>query len=86
VLGLAGLVAVVAGWQSHGFGPLDYQVTMRQVIPSVTLITLALLGICNGFMLSILFLPTRRSAAVEDAVELSAAAATNVEPTAGKAP
>ena len=39
-----------------GFSPLDYRLTMRQLIPSLTMIMVAVQGVFNGFMLSILFL------------------------------
>ncbi len=51
-LGLLGL-AVNEWWAQH-FGPLDYSLTMRRVIPGVTLTTLGFQTILTSFFLSIL--------------------------------
>jgi hypothetical protein len=59
LLGAAGFLSVLGGWYRSGFAPLDYQVTMRRLIPSLTLIAFAVQGVFNGFMLFILFLKTR---------------------------
>ena len=37
---------------------LDYRVTMRRLIPALTLITVSGQSIFNGFMLSMMFLKT----------------------------
>ncbi len=58
--GGAGFLLTVVEWYRIGFAPLDYQVTMRRLIPSLTLISFAVQGVFNGFMLFILFLKTRR--------------------------
>jgi hypothetical protein len=55
-IGFAGVAACIWSWYSQGFPPLDYQTTMRKLIPSLTALTIAVQGIFNGFMLSILFL------------------------------
>lgn len=59
LLGAAGFLSVLGGWYRSGFAPLDYQETMRILIPSLTLIAFAVQGVFNGFMLFILFLKTR---------------------------
>jgi glycosyltransferase involved in cell wall biosynthesis len=46
-------------WYATGFPQLDYQTTMRQVIPALTLLTLSAQGIFNSFLFSMLFLETR---------------------------
>jgi len=60
-VGCAGLFGMVWKWFQSGFGPMDCVSTMRILIPSMTLITVAALSIFNGFMLSVLFLPTKSS-------------------------
>jgi len=47
------------GWYKIGFSNLNYQITMRQLIPSLTLIMLSILSLFNGFIFSVLFLKTR---------------------------
>ena len=59
LLGAAGFLSVLGGWYRSGLAPLDYQETMRILIPSLTLIAFAVQGVFNGFMLFILFLKTR---------------------------
>jgi hypothetical protein len=59
----AGLVLVMAGfasllgallyWRSHGFGPLDYSVSQRIIIPGVTAIVLGLQTVFSSFLLSV---------------------------------
>jgi len=61
---LLGVAALMAGavlllgsinqWRLHGFGRLDYAVTMRLVIPGVTLTVLAVQTVLNSFFASIL--------------------------------
>jgi hypothetical protein len=46
-------------WWSVGFGDLDYSVTMRRVIPGVTLSGLGIQGIFASFFLSVLGLARR---------------------------
>jgi glycosyltransferase involved in cell wall biosynthesis len=60
LLGFIGLFNTSRGWWQAGFPELDYQVTMRRLIPSLTLIAFAVQGAFNGFMLSILFLKTSK--------------------------
>lgn len=52
--GLVLLGAAVNQWRLHDFGPLDYERTMRWVIPGVTLTTLGFQTILSSFFLSIL--------------------------------
>ncbi len=59
-IGGGGFCYTLWGWYRVHFSELNYEVTMRQLIPSLTLIALAVQGIFNGFMLSILFLKTNR--------------------------
>jgi glycosyltransferase involved in cell wall biosynthesis len=59
LLGAAGFFSTLWQWYRSGFAPLDYQVTMRRLIPALTLIAFAVQGIFNGFMLFILFLKTK---------------------------
>jgi glycosyltransferase involved in cell wall biosynthesis len=60
LLGFGGVLYTIWGWYKVNFSDLNYQVTMRHLIPSLTLIAFAVQGIFNGFMLSILFLKTNR--------------------------
>ena len=57
--GLAGTIIAVAGWQSVGFGQLDPRVTMREIIPATTLLTLGVQTIFASFFLSILGLEAK---------------------------
>ena len=59
VAGLALLGAAVLYWRSLGFGALDYRVTMRWVIPGVTLAALGIQTIFSSFFLSILGMSRR---------------------------
>lgn len=63
-LGFYGFLHTVWTWYKVNFSDLDYRVTMRQLIPSLTMIAISLQGIFNGFMLSILFLKTKKSSSV----------------------
>jgi glycosyltransferase involved in cell wall biosynthesis len=58
LLGLGGFFYTVWGWYHVNFSGLNYEVTMRRLIPSLTLIAISVQGIFNGFMLSVLFLKT----------------------------
>lgn len=58
-VGLLGFLYTFWEWYAAGFPELHYQVTMRHLVPSLTMITLSVQGIFNGFMLSVLFLQTR---------------------------
>jgi glycosyltransferase involved in cell wall biosynthesis len=63
MVGLAGVVGLIReswAWYSAGFPELNVGLTMRQLVPSLTMIAVSVQGIFNGFMLSILFLKTRR--------------------------
>jgi hypothetical protein len=57
--GLALLAASVFQWHSAHFGDLDYEKTMRWVIPGVTLTALGFQTILSSFFLSILGLRRR---------------------------
>lgn len=56
VVGFAGVFGSAWSWYSHGFPSLDCSVTMRSLVPALTMLMVAVQGIFNGFMLSILFL------------------------------
>jgi glycosyltransferase involved in cell wall biosynthesis len=60
LIGGGGFLYAMWEWYEVNFSELNYQVTMRQLIPSLTLIAFAVQGIFNGFMLSILFLKTSK--------------------------
>jgi glycosyltransferase involved in cell wall biosynthesis len=60
LIGGGGFLYTIWEWYRVDFSDLNYQVTMRQLIPSLTLIAFAVQGIFNGFMLSILFLKTSK--------------------------
>lgn len=59
VAGLALLLGAVNQWRVQGFGPLDYERTMRWVIPGVTLTTVGFQTILSSFFLSVLGLSRR---------------------------
>lgn len=59
LLGLGGFIYTFLKWYQVDFKALNYQETLRYLIPSLTMITVALQGIFNGFMMSVLFLKTR---------------------------
>jgi len=58
LFGVGGFLHVLWAWYQSHFSDLDYQATMRRLIPSLTLIAMSVQGMFNGFMLSILFLKT----------------------------
>lgn len=60
IAGLAGIGYAVFGWNEKGLGDLDYTVTMRQVVPSVTAMAVGAQLVFSGFMSGILALPARR--------------------------
>jgi glycosyltransferase involved in cell wall biosynthesis len=57
--GVAPLVYAFLYWRSGGYGPLDYPVTLRWVIPGVTLTTLGFQTVLSSFFMSILGLARR---------------------------
>jgi glycosyltransferase involved in cell wall biosynthesis len=62
VIGIAGFIGffyAMYEWYRVDFSALDYRVTMRILTPSLTLIAVAVQGVFNGFMLSVLFLRTK---------------------------
>jgi glycosyltransferase involved in cell wall biosynthesis len=58
--GLTGVVAAVVGWGLQGFGTLNYQETMRLLVPSLTALLAGVQIIGTGFMASILDLKLRK--------------------------
>lgn len=58
-IGMAGFVWSVLGWYKVGFAELNYQVTMRQLVPSLSLISISIQGIFNSFMLSTLMMKVK---------------------------
>lgn len=54
VLGGGLIAGAVAQWQAVSYGPLDYAVTMRWVIPGVTLAALGCQAMFGSFFLSVL--------------------------------
>jgi glycosyltransferase involved in cell wall biosynthesis len=60
-VGGLGFSGVLWEWYKSGFGALDFERTMRQLIPSVGLITISAQCVFNGFMLSVLLMPTKSS-------------------------
>jgi hypothetical protein len=52
--GAALLIAAINQWRLAGFGPLDYAVTMRLVIPGASLIALGFQTVLSSFFISIL--------------------------------
>jgi len=60
LVGLGVMLWTVRSWGATGLGDLDYQVTMRWVVPSVTAITLGLQLVLSAFMSGILDLNTSR--------------------------
>lgn len=59
VIGMAGFVWSVYGWYKIGFAELNYQITMRQLLPSLSLISISIQGIFNSFMLSTLMMKVK---------------------------
>ena len=53
VAGFASLLGALLYWRSHGFGPLDYSVSQRIIIPGVTAIVLGLQTVFSSFLLSV---------------------------------
>jgi glycosyltransferase involved in cell wall biosynthesis len=62
VAGLSLLVGAVAQWKAAGFGPLNYERTMRWVIPGTTLTALGVQVVLSSFFVSVLLLRRRRDA------------------------
>ncbi len=59
LIGLYGFLYTFFKWYQVDFTALNYQETLRFLIPSLTLIAVAIQGVFNGFMMSLLFLKTR---------------------------
>jgi hypothetical protein len=62
VAGLSLLVGAVAQWKAAGFGPLNYERTMRWVIPGTTLTALGVQVVLSSFFVSVLLLRRKRDA------------------------
>lgn len=60
-IGFAGVFSCAWEWYSQGFPALNYQIMMRRLVPSLTMSAVAVQGVFNGFMLSILFLKTGKN-------------------------
>jgi len=58
-VGMAGFIFSVYGWYQVGFAELNYQITMRQLVPSLCLISISIQGIFNSFMLSTLMMKVK---------------------------
>ena len=54
LIGITLLLAAVNQWRVHNFGHLDYAVTMRLVVPGVTLTALGFQTVLSSFFLSIM--------------------------------
>lgn len=54
IIGLAGIIWVIAGWASEGFGELDVQRTIRPVILFGTIFSLGVQSVFAAFFLSML--------------------------------
>ena len=59
LVGLAKLIMAVLYWKAAHFGAISYPESLRQVIPSVTLIMIGVQVIFSSFFLSILEIPRR---------------------------
>lgn len=59
-VGLSGALYTVWEWYEIRFSALNYQITMRKLIPSLTMIGVSVQGVFNAFMISTLFLKTKR--------------------------
>ena len=59
VSGIGLLLGAVAQWKARNFGDLDYAVTMRWVVPGVTLTALGFQTILSSFFLSLLAMRRR---------------------------
>jgi hypothetical protein len=54
LIGLCILLGAVIYWQQRGFGPLDYAVTMRWVIPGATVTALGFQTVLYSFLISMM--------------------------------
>jgi len=59
LIGLLESVAAVRFWSARSFGPLQYQITLRMVIPAALLMILGVQCIFSSFFLSVLGLRRR---------------------------
>ena len=59
ITGTGFLIASVANWSASGFGDLIYPVSLRKVIPAVTMIVLGLQTVFSSFFVSMLGLSRR---------------------------
>ena len=58
-VGVALLLGAVAQWRAADYGDLDYSVTMRWVVPGVTLTALGFQTVLASFFLSLLAMRRR---------------------------
>ncbi len=58
-IGFALLLSAVNDWRLAGFGPLNYEHTMRVVIPGVTLVALGVQSALSSFLVSLLAMQRR---------------------------
>lgn len=68
LLGTAGgwiFVDTFIQWRGAGYPELDYRSTMRQLIPALTLMSVSIQAVVNGFMFSLLFLKTKHTGAIK---------------------
>ena len=61
--GAAGVLYAIARWDAGTMGPLEMGVSMRLVIPSLTVLVLGCQGVLASFFMSILWLRRRRAPA-----------------------
>ena len=57
--GATGVLYAVWQWYQTGLSALNYQETMRELIPSLSMVAIGIQGIFNAFMLSTLYLSTK---------------------------
>lgn len=74
VIGFIGLAIFLDNfwaWYSRGFPALNADVTMRRIVPALTLITIGIQGFFNCFMFSMLFLKTKATedTSIRDSLE-----------------
>jgi len=58
-VGIGAALSATLHWKATGFGPLDFDTTMRVVIPSATCIALGTQTIFSSFFISVLGLSRR---------------------------
>ncbi|MCL2585373.1 MAG: glycosyltransferase family 2 protein, partial [Streptosporangiales bacterium] len=63
--GLAGLIFSLVNWQASHFGALNYEHSLRLVVPSVTALMISFQLIFGAFFLSILGIKQTRHTSIE---------------------